>query len=383
MNNSRLKHFEHGKIFLARTLVFCLVVLCFFITACVPGPYQPSPRVSTPAVNNASFSPDGKLIVLSMANSKSNSIFLASHAGKVLKILRLDTVKSWNGYPVFSPVGSKIAFVSTQADKHGDIYIMDVDGDNVRRLTHSSHYDRWPCFSTDGEKIFFARAKFFGNFSPVARKGLHDNDIHSVDIEDGKELIITNQKLYNLNHINTFPIGDKLLVGVFNEAVGPKDLQSPPGDASGHNIWTLLVDKPRRWRPIIPDLKKFKADPKMKPHAKVPVKYSSLYNPVLSHDGKYLIFSWWGHYNDLYGTQLYITDMDTMETRMLTQFQTDTRAVDFSPDNKSILFLANPDDSSGIAGYPNNLWLINRDGTGLRRIKLDFSAVLKQKPPKP
>ena len=366
----------HSKRFSYILVTIFLIALTSFFAACVPGPYQPSPRVRTPAVNNASFSPDGRLIVFSVANSKSNGIFLASHEGKVLKALRLDTVKWWNGYPAFSPKGNKIAFVSTQADKHGDIYIMDSNGGNVRRLTSSPHYDRWPCFSFNGDKIYFVRSRFFGNYSPVARKGLHDNDIYSVNINDATERTVTNKKLYQLDHLNIFPDGKELLIGTFNRIKGPKGIQRPVGDESGHNIWTLFIRKPHQWQPVVLNLVKFKPDIRIKPHANKPVEYDSLYSPVLSHDGEYLVFSWWGHYNDLYGYQLYITNMDTMQTRMLTQFQTDTRAVDFSPDNKTILFLANPDDSSGVAGYPNNLWLINRDGTGLRRIKLDFSSVM-------
>jgi Tol biopolymer transport system component len=384
MNNKKTACSRHVVFPVENRLLLFMIILYFAFSSCAPGPYNPpSSKRFYPLVNSASFSPNGEQIVISVSKKCFGGIFLANRNGKVIKTLRLDTAKYWNGYPVFSPKGNEIAFVSTQADEHGDIYIMDTNGSNVRRLTASPYYDRWPCFSTNGENIFFSRAEFFGNYSPVARKGLHDNDIYTVNTGTGKEIRITNQKLYSLSYLNTFPEGNRLVIGTYRRVRGSKGLKSPDGDFDGYNIWTLFVDRPHRWKPIAPDIEKFKADPRIKPHAKEPIKYTSLYDPVLSHDGKYLVFSWWGHYNDLYGYQLYITDMDTMDTRMLTHLQTDTSALDFSPDNKAILFLADPRESSEITGCANNLWMINRDGTGLRRIRLDFSAVMKQKPPKP
>ena len=45
--------------------------------------------------------------------------------------------------PVWSPDGSQVVF---QSDRDGnfEIYVMDVDGSNPRRLTHNSAGDYWP-----------------------------------------------------------------------------------------------------------------------------------------------------------------------------------------------------------------------------------------------
>jgi hypothetical protein len=60
---------------------------------------------------------------------------------------------------------STIAFVSTRhAPPQGDsplhasqIYLMDGDGSNVRRLTENAHMDNFPALSPDGKKIVFHR----------------------------------------------------------------------------------------------------------------------------------------------------------------------------------------------------------------------------------
>jgi len=63
-------------------------------------------------------------------------------------------------YPTFAPDGAQIAF------RHGDdliepsgdeeVYVMDADGTNVRRLTDSPGLDEGPVWSPDGTKIAFS-----------------------------------------------------------------------------------------------------------------------------------------------------------------------------------------------------------------------------------
>jgi len=57
-------------------------------------------------------------------------------------------------YPVFSPDGSKIMFVSFRNDSE-EIYIMNLDGSNQTNLTNNSLPDMYPVFSPDGSKIAF------------------------------------------------------------------------------------------------------------------------------------------------------------------------------------------------------------------------------------
>jgi hypothetical protein len=44
------------------------------------------------------------------------------------------------------------------------------------------------------------------------------------------------------------------------------------------------------------------------------------------------------------------------------------------------LFLDHYNRTRGKSGWPSNLWIINFDGSGMRNIRLDFSAVAGQAP---
>jgi len=94
--------------------------------------------------------------------------------------------------PVFAPDGQKIVFTcdidgsqNTGGDKSRDIFLMDNDGHNVKKLTDSKS-DNWhPIFSADGKKIYFAsnrndsEQKFYDETAAV-----FTYDVNSARIEE-------------------------------------------------------------------------------------------------------------------------------------------------------------------------------------------------------
>lgn len=75
-------------------------------------------------------------------------------------------------YPTWSPDGSQIAFVSNPEGKYR-IYIMDAQGDELRRLTGSDTDEHRPAWSPDGRNIAYERLVY--SFSSV----LMMNDIQT------------------------------------------------------------------------------------------------------------------------------------------------------------------------------------------------------------
>ncbi len=117
------------------------------------------------------FSPDGKRIVFaSERNSTSGSmdIYVADLDTGVLhqitnvqRLVELDTQRAGSiivdGYPTWSPDGTRILFHSTRSGYGGNsIYVMDADGSRVRRLSSVTSDDQQPVWSADGTRIVFA-----------------------------------------------------------------------------------------------------------------------------------------------------------------------------------------------------------------------------------
>jgi Tol biopolymer transport system component len=110
-----------------------------------------------------SWSPDGKRIVFESDVEGNDEIYIVSIDSGVFTRLTFNSAS--DNSPSWSPDGTKIAFAS---DRDGDdpsdisfyeIYVMDADGGNARRLTYNSVWDGSPSWSPDGKQIAFSSLK--------------------------------------------------------------------------------------------------------------------------------------------------------------------------------------------------------------------------------
>ena len=118
-----------------------------------------------------SWSPDGKHIAFVSIRGKDgwdNDIYVMDADGKNQRRLTNNDFDEWD--PSWSPDGERIVFSSVRdghVDANGwltaEIYVMDADGRNLRRLTNNDFDDRYPSWSPDSERIVFA-SEGFGNF---------------------------------------------------------------------------------------------------------------------------------------------------------------------------------------------------------------------------
>jgi TolB protein len=109
------------------------------------------------------WSPDGKQIAFTSRRDGNNEIYMmpAPAAGAPAAAsstwVRLTDNPADDFAPAWSPDGKQIAFVSDRDQKQGvyDIYIMQVEGSNVRRLTSDTAIDYSPAWSPDGKRLAF------------------------------------------------------------------------------------------------------------------------------------------------------------------------------------------------------------------------------------
>lgn len=122
-------------------------------------------NVSLTAVRDAypHLSPDQRTLVFHSNRSGRQAIWLADADGSNLRML-FDggDLGIEPGTPVWSPDGRQIAFAMRPADatdeNESEIYLMEADGSDIRRLTSAPGDDSHPHWSIDG-RIFFNSAR--------------------------------------------------------------------------------------------------------------------------------------------------------------------------------------------------------------------------------
>jgi Tol biopolymer transport system component len=119
--------------------------------------------------DQAAFSPDGKTLAFVTDREGTADIFKIPFTPEktvpISKAVRLTNHDGGEFRPAFSPDGKKIAFSTdwdaapigppAERNRQGEIYTMDADGKNVKRLTSSPGWDGSPKWSPDGRTIYF------------------------------------------------------------------------------------------------------------------------------------------------------------------------------------------------------------------------------------
>jgi TolB protein len=141
----------------------------FAVDLVAGGP--PRPLTSSPAMEDApSISLDGKRIAFVSDRHGNADIFVMPFDPEApqgdAKAVNLTSYSAGDFNPTFSPDGNRIAFSSDRhfppsepefwrKERGGEIWVMDADGRNVRRLTYAEGWDGSPSWSPDGKTISF------------------------------------------------------------------------------------------------------------------------------------------------------------------------------------------------------------------------------------
>lgn len=88
------------------------------------------------------------------SDAKSTSIWIMNIDGSE-QVQLTDAKKGFALNPRWSPDGTRLVFQSSKKDKKdADLYVIDVDGNNLTQLTINKSYDGQPYWTTDGYIYF-------------------------------------------------------------------------------------------------------------------------------------------------------------------------------------------------------------------------------------
>ncbi len=145
----------------------------------------------------AFFSPDGEKLIFRASRPKTDKeireykqllaeglvqpvameLFICNVDGSDLK--QITHLGGANWAPFFHPSGKKILFSSNHGTEKGypfNLFLINIDGSGLEQVTYDGVFDAFPVFSNDGKKLIFSSNRNNG--------GNHDTNLFLVDWED-------------------------------------------------------------------------------------------------------------------------------------------------------------------------------------------------------
>jgi Tol biopolymer transport system component len=269
--------------------------------------------------SDPAISPDGSKIVFGSSRTGLGDIYMVNIDGSNRK--RLTDNPAYDAEPRFTPDGKKIVFVSERDNGYGHIYIMNSDGSDQHPLTRTVYADYEPAVSPDGTKIAFSRQV---DTNPNAH---WHTEIFMMNLDGTGEVRLTNND--EAEGSPTFsPDGEKILYHV------------------KHKDWNF-------------DLMIMNTD------GSQPIRLLS--NATIgqfSPDGRKILFHEFEEDRSVspsvFKRDIYIADADGKNRIILTN-DIAAEYPRFSPDGKKIIFLGNIDNLGN-----GQIMIMNLDGSGRR-----------------
>lgn len=286
-----------------------------------PSPTNtPTPTMTLTATPTATLtpspttSPDG--IVFQSNRDGDYEIYIVGLDGNNLR--QLTNNSSDDNYPRVSPDGLSILFQS-ERDGSMEIYVMDRDGSNQRRLTYESAKDRLPSWSPDGSKIIFASNREGPTQSNVS-------DVFIMDLDGSNVRKIGENTPYESHP--SWSVIDRLIFNVTNRGTDYWQIYSANLDGSDRQRLTHGDDD--EW------------------------------SPEWSPDGGTILF-----HSELEGESnptINLMDADGGNQRVIYRHTQEMWGASWSADGSQIVFTVDQADDTA------DLFIMNADGSNVRRL---------------
>ncbi len=179
---------------------------------------------------HSSISPDGKTI----AFSYKGDIYTVASTGGTARALTIH--KDYDGYPIWSKDGKRIAFAS---DRNGnmDIYIMPATGGTATRLTYHSANDIPQTFGQKDRKVIFTSSRK-GSPNSISFPTRRLTQTYEVAIEGGTPEQIASVAM---SELSLSPNGDMILYR--DEKSYENPFRKHDVSAFARDIWLFDIDK--------------------------------------------------------------------------------------------------------------------------------------------
>jgi len=233
-------------------------------------------------------------------------------------------------YPNWSPDGTRVAFQSDMFDENDEIYVMNIDGTGLKRLTHNSRTDETPVWSPDGTQIMFAS---------FPEGGKHDIYIMNADGTGTRN--VTGTPGFREDHPKFSPDGTRVIFNSDRDS----DPDLPDGEYD-YEIYEMALDGSGLQR--LTDHGEWDTYPEISPDGS-----RFLWRRVIVESGQR-------------NSEIFVSERDGSNPTNLTNHSGFDGYPTWSPDGTKILF-------ASVREVPGNrprpaIYVMNADGTGLSRV---------------
>ncbi|WP_100618050.1 TolB family protein [Bacillus cereus] len=236
-----------------RIITFIIVIVGLIV---VVGYYQFLKKEAKQEIINQGLapeidvSPDDKQIVFSYYKNGYASIYTANLDGSnVKKFLEMKDVSLL--HPKFSTDGKKLLFLASpkgKEDKEQNLYVIDTDGQNKKKLTSTGELVTDAAFSPDSQTIFYIKAGVFKSYSSIATEKPHDYDLYSINSNGAEKKQITNNQEYGMFDLSVSNDGESLWFTRTNDAASEELLNT---SLDGKDTLNKLLPKDKIGTPSI------------------------------------------------------------------------------------------------------------------------------------
>ena len=369
-----------------KVILYCILVCCVSYTAFEIFKVSPpaedylqtdSPVYLYPTVYHACFAPRYNGVIFNCHFGNILGIFVMNMQGRVFKTLYQSEGGCGGGPPfTLSPDGRWMAMVLSS-----DIALMDLDSGHIETILKTPEYEHDPAFSPDSKRLFFIRSKHYE--ATISHfPGYSQGSLLYYDMTTKKEVYVLGDNLPSKVYPNPLPDNEHVLIQTWYERLTPEGLKDAPMHQEGHNLWLININDVQKSRPVVPDMMPFIQEYPEESRKWILNLLSDgrgpdLVRPVLSRDGKYLAFMWFMQYiRPASGRdqdyRAFIAPMSDLKPIVLADQIECLKVHDISPDDQYVLLDAFDRRETRTHPFRTDLWIVRRDGTGLREIVPDF-----------
>lgn len=276
--------------------------------------------------------------------------------------------------PTISPDGSQVVFTRRRVDQitdkfHANLWLVDTDGQRVRELTHGDWRDSDPVFSPDGSRLAFLSD----------RGGSQQIHVLWLDTREVAQLTHLERSPSNLQWS---PDGKRLAFNLFvPDKSSPLEIKLPPAPKGAERAPPALVVDRMSWArdgsgfqpPGFQHLFVIDAMLGGTPHQVTEGPYNHG-EAAWAHDGKTLFFSAIRKENAEYlrrDSEIHAVDLESGDIRTLTDRRGPDTSPRVSPDGKWLVY-AGYDDQKWTS-HLQNLYLMDTDGGHQRVLAKDLA----------